>query len=138
MARSEFPVAVRKAALKRCTDAAGVMHCENQDAAAGWKCGAVLTVGKYQVDHILADGLGGKPVLANAMVLCTPCHIEKTQKQDRPKMQKADNVKAFHEGTRAAPKQQIRSRNNLETREKVSKFTDPFPNLPRRVVGQIV
>lgn len=63
--RREFSRKIKSAAIKR---AAG--HCE--------ACKAVLKTGEAQVDHILEDALGGEPILANAQVLCTPCHKAKT------------------------------------------------------------
>jgi 5-methylcytosine-specific restriction endonuclease McrA len=65
VARKEFPRKVKAAAKKR---AAG--KCE--------KCHAVLKTGEGEVDHILEDGFGGEPVLANAQVLCGVCHKAKT------------------------------------------------------------
>ena len=77
--RREFPRKVRAAAIAR---AAGC--CE--------KCRAVLKKGEAEVDHILEDALGGEPVLANAQVLCSPCHKEKTA--DRiAKIRKADRAR---------------------------------------------
>lgn len=76
MPRREFPRKIKAAAIDR---AAG--HCE--------RCKAVLKAGGAEVDHILEDALGGEPVLANAQVLCAPCHKEKTA--DRiAKIRKAD------------------------------------------------
>lgn len=85
MTRSEFPADVRRAAWKRCKGL-----CE--------KCTAKLFVGKYQYDHRTPDGLGGEPTLENCQVLCTNCHHIKTVEQDRPPMQKADNVASKHFG----------------------------------------
>jgi 5-methylcytosine-specific restriction protein A len=76
MPRREFPRKVKKAAIDR---AAG--HCE--------RCKAVLKPREGQVDHILEDALGGEPVLANAQVLCKPCHTEKTAGRVR-EIRKAD------------------------------------------------
>lgn len=85
MSRSEFPADVRRAAWKRCKG-----QCE--------KCTAKLFVGKFQYDHRIPDGLGGLPTLENCQVLCTNCHHEKTVAEDRPVMQKADNVASKHFG----------------------------------------
>lgn len=76
MPRRDFPRKVKQAAHAR---AAG--KCE--------RCSAVLKPREGEVDHILEDALGGEPVLANAQVLCRPCHAEKTA--DRiAKIRKAD------------------------------------------------
>lgn len=85
MSRREFSADVRRAAWKRCNG-----RCE----AKG--CGAKLQVGKFQYDHIVPDGLGGEPTLENCQVLCAAHHEAKTIEQDRPIMQKADNIKAKH------------------------------------------
>jgi 5-methylcytosine-specific restriction enzyme A len=79
MARREFSRKIKAAAIAR---AAG--KCE--------KCSAVLKPREGEVDHILEDALGGEPVLANAQVLCSPCHKEKTA--DRiAKIRKADRAR---------------------------------------------
>lgn len=76
MSRRDFPRKVKAAAHAR---AAG--KCE--------RCKAALKPREGEVDHILEDALGGEPVLANAQVLCRPCHAEKTA--DRiAKIRKAD------------------------------------------------
>ena len=62
MARSEFPRSVRVAVVKRAMIGAAVF-CE--------KCGALAK--KFQVDHVIADAHGGKPVIENAMLICQPC-----------------------------------------------------------------
>lgn len=82
--RLEFPGKVRdKAALR----AGG--RCE--------KCGGVYT--KPEFDHILPDALGGKPELANCMVLCRQCHKEKTA-QDVKRIRKADRERRAHLGAK--------------------------------------
>ena len=87
MSRTEFPAKIRKAAWTRSGG-----RCEHPD------CGAKLMVGRFQFDHIVPDGLGGEPTLENCAVLCSFHHDAKTHKQDRPLMQKADNIKAKHLG----------------------------------------
>lgn len=77
MSRKEFSKTIKGQAAKR---AAG--HCE--------ECGKKLRVGEFHYDHIVADGLGGTPTLDNCMVLCLPCHKDKTHLHDNPIMQKAD------------------------------------------------
>lgn len=87
MSRTEFPSKIRKAAWERCAG-----RCE-------WPgCGLELKVGGFQFDHILPDGLGGDTALSNCAVLCSNHHSLKTHRQDRPAMQKADNIKAKHLG----------------------------------------
>lgn len=85
--RSEFPTKVRQKAWERCGG-----RCE----ASG--CGIKLQVGKFQFDHIVPDGLGGKPDLENCQVLCTFHHARKTHQEDRPVMDKADSIRKKHLG----------------------------------------
>lgn len=85
--RSEFPSKVRQAAWARCGG-----KCEQPG------CTVKLMVGHYQFDHIKADGLDGEPTLENCAVLCSAHHHKKTVEQDRPLMQKADNIRAKHFG----------------------------------------
>ena len=86
MARKEFSQTVRKARLEH---AAG--KCEG--------CKRPLQQNRYQFDHHVPDGLGGKPTFDNCRVLCsgskTSCHAIKTE-EDKKIMQKADNVRELH------------------------------------------
>jgi 5-methylcytosine-specific restriction enzyme A len=67
VSRKEFPKRVQRDAFVRANG-----HCEG--------CHAKLTLHKYQYDHVNPDGLTGEPTLENCMVLCSPCHLEKTRK----------------------------------------------------------
>jgi 5-methylcytosine-specific restriction endonuclease McrA len=87
MARREFSRSVKVAAVKRAT-VDGKLFCEG--------CGG-LVKGKFEIDHIRADGLLGEPTLENARVLCQPCHKEKT-KADVGAISKAKRVEARHLG----------------------------------------
>jgi len=89
MPRREFSAKTKAAAFLR---ANGV--CENP------KCGARLTVGKFHYDHDTPDGLGGEPTLENCVVLCTPCHKEKTATVDVPRIAKAKRRQQKHLGIR--------------------------------------
>jgi hypothetical protein len=87
--RSEFSKQVKRNALVR---AAGA--CE--------MCSAKLTVGKFQYDHRIADGLGGKPMLENCVVACHACHADKTRKHDIPLIAKVKRISDKHNGIRTA------------------------------------
>ena len=69
MARCEFPRTVKVEVVKRATRGNSV-YCE--------ACG--LPAKKFQVDHIIADAHGGKPVIENAQLLCEPCFSIKNPK----------------------------------------------------------
>jgi 5-methylcytosine-specific restriction endonuclease McrA len=64
--RKEFPKSVKVAVIKRATRES-IVFCE--------KCGALAK--KFQIDHVNPDGLTGKPVIENAMLICEPCFLEK-------------------------------------------------------------
>ena len=64
--RREFPRSVRLAVIRRATRN-GIVCCE--------KCPAFAR--RYQIDHIIADELGGEPVLENAQLLCEFCFTPK-------------------------------------------------------------
>ena len=83
--RREFNKQTRKLAWDR-----ALGRCES--------CTAKLFPGHYQFDHIVPDGLGGEPTLENCKVLCSVCHSDKTHTEDRPIMQKADNIRAKYLG----------------------------------------
>ena len=84
MARAEFPRSVRVAVIKRATRES-VVYCE--------KCG--LPAKKFQVDHIDPDGLTGKPVIENAMLICEPCFLAKNA-ADAEAIARAKRVEAKH------------------------------------------
>lgn len=91
MTRREFSKAVKVAAIKKATRD-GKVFCEG--------CGCLVT-GRFEIDHIRADGLLGEPTLENARVLCGPCHKEKTA-SDVNRIAKAKRVEARHLGIRKA------------------------------------
>ena len=97
MPRKEFTKKTRLQAWERCGG-----FCENKE------CGAKLTVGKFQYDHIVADAFGGDNGLDNCSVLCNACHTAKT-KTDNWEAKKADRVKARHLGAKQS-KGKIQSR----------------------------
>ncbi len=93
MARSEFSKKTKKAAFVRCGGPDNP-RCEG--------CGRSLLNHPFQFDHDTADGLGGDNSLENCKVLCSggraTCHGIKTEEQDKPLMQKADNMRDAHLG----------------------------------------
>lgn len=64
--RTEFPTKVKLAAFQRADG-----RCEG--------CTARLFPGKFQYDHVIADGILGEPTLENCRVLCGNCHLGKTR-----------------------------------------------------------
>ena len=94
--RREFPRSVRVACIQRATRD-GVIYCEQCKAMAK----------RFQIDHIVADAIGGEPVLENAMLLCEPCHAAKTP-GDTTKAAKTKRQEAKHIGA-TRPKGAIRS-----------------------------
>jgi 5-methylcytosine-specific restriction protein A len=121
-ARREFPRKVKAAAIKR---AAG--HCE--------RCKAVLKKGAADVDHILEDGLGGEPVLANAQVLCKPCHVEKTADRVR-EMRKADRQRDKSTGA-VRPAGKLANR-GFPKSQKPKPPSKPMPVRVRDVFGRTI
>lgn len=85
MRRAEFTAKTKVAAFQRANG-----RCEREG------CGAKLTVGKYEFDHRLAAELGGDASLGNCVVLCLPCHREKTGKHDVPRIAKAKRQERAH------------------------------------------
>lgn len=87
--RKEFSKAVKVQTIKRATGADGNQYCEECHALAR----------RFQIDHVNPDGLTGEPTLANARLLCVPCHAEKT-KQDVADIAKAKRREAAHLGAK--------------------------------------
>jgi 5-methylcytosine-specific restriction endonuclease McrA len=92
--RLEFPAKIRDQAFAR---SAG--KCE--------KCGMPFGSKRPEYDHILPDALGGKPELANCMVICSQCHKDKTA-QDVGRIRKADRQRKKQVGA-VVPKAPIAS-----------------------------
>lgn len=114
MARREFTRKIKQAAIER---AAG--RCD--------KCKAALKAGEAEVDHILEDALGGEPVLANAQVLCRPCHKEKTADRVR-KIRKADRARDKASGA-VRPSSSLSARNKPKPSKALTKQLPPRRSL---------
>ena len=126
MARTEFKKSVQREAIER---AAG--FCQGL-LPSGERCPCELRPGRYQVDHILPDWLGGKPTLANAQVLCTDCHKAKTAR-DVARICKAKRQSDAHQGVKDPHARRLQSapfRPGQPARRASSKLTKDIP--PRR------
>lgn len=86
MARREFSKDVKRQAHARADGC-----CEGLKAD-GTRCNGALLDGRFHYDHNIPDALGGEPELWNCVVLCIPCHSEKTAKRDVPMIAKAKRV----------------------------------------------
>jgi 5-methylcytosine-specific restriction endonuclease McrA len=82
--RREFPAAVRRAADKR----------------AGGRCEICYRkhYGEFRRDHIIPDGIGGKPTLENCQIICLPCDRRKTP-GDQTRVAKTKRMAKKHDGT---------------------------------------
>lgn len=85
LARTEFPLSVRKAAFARCCKPDGIPKCEAPS------CGKVIRAGHLRYEHLQPDGLGGEPTLENCGAWCDVCAKAK-DRIDNPRMAKADAV----------------------------------------------
>jgi hypothetical protein len=83
----------------------GEVYCE--------ECGT-MTKGKWEIDHIRADGLLGEPTIENAMLLCRGCHVEKTA-SDVAQISKAKRSEAAALGIKSK-RSQLKSRNTLSNK----------------------
>lgn len=101
--RREFSKQVRRDAFAR------AKGCCEGTLASGQPCGGRLGLGKYHYDHIIPDGNGGEPTLANCAVLCIACHRHKTTTEDVPAIAKTKRIRDKHIGIRTTrPKIQSR------------------------------
>lgn len=114
MKRREFPTKVRVAVIKRATHE-GVIFCES--------CGGLAK--KFQIDHVIADALGGEPVLENAMLICEACYQVKNPK-DTTLAAKVKRVEARHIGAIQPPRVKLQSRGFAK------KHREPKSSLPPR------
>lgn len=118
MARAEFPRAVRVAVVKRATKD-NVIFCE--------KCHAIAK--KFQVDHVIADAHGGKPVIENAMLICQPCFDVKNP-QDTTIAAKIKRQEAAHLRIVDAP--EIKGGPMATTEKAASRRANPKPPVIRQ------
>jgi 5-methylcytosine-specific restriction protein A len=107
--RKEFSKSVKVAAVKRATRD-GVVYCEG--------CGALAKT--WEIDHANPDGLTGEPTLSNAVVLCKPCHADKT-KRDVAAIARAKRREALDLGVRKEPTMKSRPRAKAEPQKRASK-----------------
>lgn len=96
MSRREFSKAVKRAAFDRADG-----QCEGFLADSDERCPCKLTPGKFHYDHDLADWMGGEPTLENCVVLCIPCHHDKTAGSDIPAIAKAKRIMDRERGIRS-------------------------------------
>lgn len=114
--RREFPKSVRVAVIKRATKD-GVLYCE--------KCGALAK--RFQIDHMIADAHGGKPVIENAELICEDCYSVKNPK-DTTIAAKLKRVEARHIGA-------VKPKGAIANRPKEAKPPrDKLPIPPRRSI----
>lgn len=95
-------------------------------------CSLPVKTGQEEYDHILPAALGGKADLANCQLLCSPCHKEKTGKEDVPRIRKADRQRARHVGAKQ-PKGTIKSA-GFPVKEKREKL--PMPKRTHDIYGR--
>lgn len=93
MARKEFSIKTKKAAFARCC-VDGVPRCEGFIAPEGLlhRCSADLRSRPFHYDHDDADFYSKDNSLKNCVVLCVPCHLEKTKTIDTPKITKTRRI----------------------------------------------
>lgn len=113
MARKEFPLSVKLACKARATRD-GVAYCE--------KCGEPTKT--PEIDHVIPDRQGGKPILGNAELLCAPCHAEKTA-IDAGVSAKVRRQEAAHAGL-------TRPSGRIQSRGFSKKARQPREPVPRR------
>jgi len=104
LARTEFPLSVKKAAFARACKPDGIPKCE----APG--CGKVIRAGHLRYEHLQPDGLGGEPTIENCGIWCDVCADKKTFTEDNPRMQKADRVLKQTYHLKPTPRAKIQSR----------------------------
>jgi 5-methylcytosine-specific restriction enzyme A len=92
MSRREFSKAVRRAALDRANG-----QCEGS-LDDGERCPCRLDRGKFHFDHDIPDWMGGEPTIDNCVVLCIPCHHDKTAGVDIPAIAKAKRIQDRERG----------------------------------------
>ena len=85
------------------------------------RCGGAYK--RPEFDHILPCALGGEPTLVNCMVLCEPCHKEKTA-DDIRRVRKADRQRRNHLGARKPSARPLRSA-GFQKKPKPEKITPP-------------
>lgn len=129
MARTNFSKKVQREAIKR---AAG--QCEGL-LPTGERCPCELQPGRFQVDHVVPDAIGGPSILSNAQVLCTDCHDRKTQ-GDRKRIDKAKRQADAHLGIKDTHTREIAGGQPLPPGRPAQRATAPLTKQlpPRRLL----
>jgi 5-methylcytosine-specific restriction protein A len=121
MPRREFTKAIKVAVVKR-TTRDGVTYCE--------KCKAIAK--RWQIDHVIADALGGEPVLSNAELICEPCYSVKNP-QDTRLAAKVKRQEAKALGVKKAPTLKTAPMPKAELQRRASRPLAK-PSLPPRAM----
>lgn len=83
--RREFTKSIKVQVVRRATRGT-VVYCESCNMPAK----------KFQIDHRIADAIGGKPVIENAELICEACYTvknpEDTRKAAKTKRMEARNI----------------------------------------------
>lgn len=103
--RKEFTGKTKRAAFERCC-VDGVPRCEGaipsmRDPQSQERCGVDLRSKPFHYDHDDADYFSKDNSLDNCVVLCVPCHVEKTKTVDTPKIKKARAIYRARTKTKA-------------------------------------
>ena len=95
--RREFPRSIKVAVIQRATRG-GSVYCE--------QCSGLAK--RFQIDHIIADAIGGEPVISNAQLLCQAC-FEVKNPIDTKLAAKTKRRQDKHLGARPAPVRPMQS-----------------------------
>jgi 5-methylcytosine-specific restriction endonuclease McrA len=120
LSRQEFTRTVRVEVIRRATKN-NVIYCEC--------CG--LPAKKFQIDHVVADSHGGKPIIENAQLLCEVCYGVKNQ-IDTTVAAKLKRQEAKHIGAVKRPKKPLQSLGFQKTNKKPLIDKSALAPLPRR------
>lgn len=136
MSRQEFDRKTKAEIALRATDANGVLRCE--------ECKCAIKGRKFEVDHILADGLkptedkARKLTAKDGQLLCIPCHALKTP-GDVAKIAKAKRCEGKHLGITPAPARKLQGQGfalSAKTVERTGR--EKKPTLPPRQIYEDV
>lgn len=114
MSRSEFSVAVKRAAAER---SGGRCECHRMSEDIAGLFPVLCDRVAAEFDHILADCLDGEATLDNCAHLCKPCHKIKTatDQKYRAKRNKHRIDREKRDKRRAQPKPKMQSRGFSKT-----------------------
>jgi 5-methylcytosine-specific restriction protein A len=122
--RREFTKSIKVQVVQRATSRS-VIYCE--------KCG--FPTKKFQIDHVIADSIGGKPTIENAELICESCYRVKNTRDTRMAA-KTKRIEAKSVGIKTVARRPIQSAGFAKSED--TKIEKLLPARKRDAFGRLL